>query len=301
LIKRYLKYLFIFLFLAGTILFILPKFIDWNNHKTAITSWAERILGREVTIKGDLSLTVYPNLLLDAKDVRIGNIKEGTDISSRTLQGYMGHIRKLSMEIDLKSFLTGKLKIKQIILENGELLYETLENDKTNWHFPITNEIKKRAANQKNSFNTDINKLTLKNFSIILRSSNKPKDEKIENLNAQIIANNIIGPYTFDANLVYKDIFLDLGGTLQGLSPGSEFRVTSKGKDGSFDLTLNGIISNPSGNIDKTDCGLYLNINNLNKFAKAIIKKDFFPESLNSPLKIFLSISLSLIKQKLTT
>ncbi len=51
---------------------ILPVFVNWNGYRPLVEARLETLLGREVSIEGDLDIALLPRLRLDAADVAVG-------------------------------------------------------------------------------------------------------------------------------------------------------------------------------------------------------------------------------------
>ena len=54
---------------------IAPSFVDWNAHKERITTAVREATGRELTIRGDIDVTILPSPALRVEDVRLSNIQ----------------------------------------------------------------------------------------------------------------------------------------------------------------------------------------------------------------------------------
>ena len=66
----------VFLIVGAAI--VVPSFIDWNRYKGEIKQQVIQATGRNLTIVGDLDLTILPAPRLRVKDVRFANVKGGS-------------------------------------------------------------------------------------------------------------------------------------------------------------------------------------------------------------------------------
>ncbi|MCG8546438.1 MAG: AsmA family protein, partial [Alphaproteobacteria bacterium] len=57
---------------------IAPSFIDWNAQKQQITAAVRDATGRDLTIRGDIDITILPSPALRVEDVRFANVAGAT-------------------------------------------------------------------------------------------------------------------------------------------------------------------------------------------------------------------------------
>ena len=55
-----------------------PRLIDWNRYKPEISQAVYDATGRELTIGGDIELSILPNLAFTLSDVTLANIHPRT-------------------------------------------------------------------------------------------------------------------------------------------------------------------------------------------------------------------------------
>ena len=77
-LKKVLFSLIGFLALLVAAVLIGPGLIDWNQYKGEIAAQAKAITGRDLTIDGDIQITVLPAPALVVKDVALANLEGAT-------------------------------------------------------------------------------------------------------------------------------------------------------------------------------------------------------------------------------
>ena len=82
---------------------IVPLFLDFNDYKPEIIAKAKESLGREVTIKGEISLRILPTPQLSIGQIGIDNISGGSPKE-------LIHIQNLRVAIDLFPLLKKQIK-----------------------------------------------------------------------------------------------------------------------------------------------------------------------------------------------
>ncbi|HQT68750.1 MAG: hypothetical protein B7Z78_05635 [Rhodospirillales bacterium 20-60-12] len=95
---------------------LLPPVFSGSYHRAAIESLASRLTGRDVTIGGNITLTLLPEPQLVADHVRIGGAGGGPD------EG--GEVSAASLRLDLApgALLTGRLRATRLTLHQPHIL-----------------------------------------------------------------------------------------------------------------------------------------------------------------------------------
>ena len=100
--------------------------MDPNEHKDWIISQAEKNLGRTVALDGQLSLTVYPWLGLEANDITVGNAP-GFGPAPFLRADYI-HLRVKFMPL-----LKEMYEVDTVQIHGAEINLETNDQGVTNW------------------------------------------------------------------------------------------------------------------------------------------------------------------------
>ncbi|MBL6931450.1 MAG: AsmA family protein [Rhodospirillales bacterium] len=117
--------LFIALIVAGIAII---KSIDFNQYKGMIAEQAKAATGRDLTIAGDLNLSISltPSVAVDG--VTFSNASWGSSPN-------MVSVKRFAAEMSLMPLLSGEIQINQVILEGVEVLAEKDKSGKANWEF----------------------------------------------------------------------------------------------------------------------------------------------------------------------
>ncbi len=128
--KRILK---IFAWLIGlvfltvaTAVVVLPLIIDPNDYKEEIAALVKKQTGRELTISGDIELSVFPWLGLDLGAVKLGNAPGfGEDPFAA--------IERVKVGVKLMPLFSGALEVDTVILDGLFLNLQRNAQGVTNW------------------------------------------------------------------------------------------------------------------------------------------------------------------------
>ena len=197
--------------------------IDWNKHKDKIAEQLESITGKRVEFGGTVSLSIFPKPYLTAKNIKIYN-KEG-DYANEPL----AVINEMITDLSLGPLLKGNFVVNNMSLINPTILIEFLPDGKLNWYSEISDEQK----NTLDEVEVALNSVMLKDSSVQIINKGLNVDISLQNLNAEITAQSLRGPYRIDGNFIKDNNPAGFALTLGTLSE-------------SFATSLNLVLTHPS-------------------------------------------------------
>ncbi len=192
--KKLLKIFGALLALLIVIAIALPMFISAEYLKTQLQDQVKKATGRELVIKGKVSLSVLPNIAVNVEDVKFGN-------PAGFASPYFVHIDKLAVGAALKPFLSQQLRVTGITLDGAQLNMEENAAGAKNWSFTkATTPGKPQAqaavkeAKKSGEQALIIEAITLKNVAVNYRKAGaKPMKLEATNIATDIHLN---GPVT---------------------------------------------------------------------------------------------------------
>ncbi len=111
--------------LAIILIVYVSLFIDPNDYKDEIYAWVKTETGRELSIKGEIALSVFPWTGLELSQVTLAE-------SDAYSQKYLAQMHRLDVKVSFWSLLTGKLKAKSIKITGLKLNLEVNRKGKFN-------------------------------------------------------------------------------------------------------------------------------------------------------------------------
>jgi uncharacterized protein involved in outer membrane biogenesis len=105
---------------------VAPSVIDWNRYKDQITAWVEQETGRDLSIDGDLSLSLLPAPTLSASGVTFANAATGS-------QEPMVWVEDLDIRVALGPLLGGEVRVESVHLIRPRVVLEVLPDGGGNW------------------------------------------------------------------------------------------------------------------------------------------------------------------------
>ena len=105
-----------------------PFFIPVDTYKSQIAQAALEATGRELTIKGDMRLSLLPRLELEAEDVSFANAPGATEPD-------MARLQKLLVQLQIWPLLSGQVRVDSFILVQPVIHLEVDKTGHPNWVF----------------------------------------------------------------------------------------------------------------------------------------------------------------------
>lgn len=105
-----------------------PFFIPVETYKTQIAQAAKEATGRDLTIQGDMRLSLLPRLELEAEDVSFAN-------APGAAQADMARLKKLLVQLQIFPLISGEVRVDSFVLVEPVIHLEVDKNGRPNWQF----------------------------------------------------------------------------------------------------------------------------------------------------------------------
>jgi AsmA protein len=125
-VRRSIKFFFIFLALVLLALLAFVATFDANNYKPQIIEQVENATGRSFTIGGDINLSIFPWVGLKVEDVALGNAK---GFKAKKFAA----IKQLDIKVNVLPLLKKEVEINTIRLHGLNVSLEVAKNKSNNW------------------------------------------------------------------------------------------------------------------------------------------------------------------------
>ena len=158
--------------------FIVPFFIPKDVYRSQIETQAEAALGRDVTIGGDIGLSVFPALSAKIDGFEIANPEGFSD----PLMIKAGSVRAIVKWLPLFS---GRVEIGSFVLEDAVVSLEQLADGRTNWVFETAGESAPSDSEESDAapLSGGIDALEFTNANVTYRDASTGQNLRIEALN----------------------------------------------------------------------------------------------------------------------
>ncbi|MGI9414491.1 MAG: AsmA family protein [Hyphomicrobiales bacterium] len=171
-----------------------PMFIDWSNYRGDLERYAERITGRPVHIGGSVEIKILPTPMLRVGDVRIANAEGAT--SPDLLRA--GHVE---VRLSLTPLLQGKFQVKSLNFDKTVFELERLDHDKGNWQLHSSGRWKQIFSAE----NISLEEATVRDGIVFLRDKMRGGVARLDNVDLDISASSLAGPYRLNGSVRYQN------------------------------------------------------------------------------------------------
>lgn len=246
--KKVLIALAAIIVLVVVVLLAAPFFIPVETYKTQIAQAAKDATGRELTIKGDMRLSLLPRLELEAEEVSFANVPGAA-------QADMVRLKKLLVQLQILPLISGEVRIDSFVLVEPVINLEVDKAGRPNWQFA---EIGAPGADttstptQPSGGPSDIPEISLGDVRLVdglVRYSDARTGETVEisAINMTVALPDMDSPVVAEGSLIWNDQKLTLtakSDALRGLMAGQGTAVSLDLESALVTLSYQGSVSN---------------------------------------------------------
>ncbi|HJD65043.1 MAG TPA: AsmA family protein [Rickettsia endosymbiont of Diachasma alloeum] len=124
--NKTLKYSLIIFISIILLLIIIPFFIPLNNYKGIIISKVKETINRDLTINGDIKLSLLPNPAISLPEVKLSSI-------DKTKDPYLVSVENAKASLKLLSLFRGAIEVASVELQKPVINLEVLNNGQKKW------------------------------------------------------------------------------------------------------------------------------------------------------------------------
>jgi len=220
------------------------KSIDVASYRAVLAKLAKESLGRDLEVKGRLSLRLSLTPSLQAEDVVLSN-------AAWSSQPQMLHVKSLTADIGLVALLGRQVRIQRLILDEPELLLESDAHGRANWQF---GEVKGIAPVDQSSFVTPtsfaVGQIAIKKGKILYRDAASKREDVVMVDKFSLDAPIPGAPVGVLAGGTWNGRHYDVSGTLGSAGQFNDFLAKTQGK--SFPVKLKAVLPGAVGALDGT-------------------------------------------------
>jgi len=138
--NRTLKYSLIICISIIILLIIIPFFIPLNNYKGVIVSKVKEATNRDLTVNGDIKLSLLPKPAISLSEVKLSSI-------NGTKEPYLVSVENAKASLRLLPLFRGAIEVASFELQKPIINLEVLNNGQKNWQFTTSNNKPKENDN----------------------------------------------------------------------------------------------------------------------------------------------------------
>ncbi len=232
--KALLALLLLVVLLVGGAL-ALPGFIDWNQYRDGIADQVEAVVGRDVTIRGPIDLSLLPRPALAVRDIRIANLPGGR---SPTLL----NLSSLEIVIALAPLIGGEVQVEKLRLIGPQLDLEHLSDGRVNWQLGGARDGGGSAMAVR------LDHAEISNGSVSYRDADSDLVRRVDGINGVLRAASLDGPFTLQGTGAVNGVVFDLNADVGQMTKAGIRLVTRLGfQSPDAEIDFNGSVRDPDG------------------------------------------------------
>jgi len=227
--KRTLSVVFGLIILLAAAVLIGPSFVDWNKYKPQIIEQAKTAAGYDISIDGDIKLSVLPapTLKIDGLSVAAPRGKEPNLLTMKQAQ----------VVVKLLPLISGDISIDTVRLVSPDIRVEILPDGSNSWMSEKL--IAEQAAKSdnpaaqidepKSEQTVAVNKITIEDGRIAYVDRVTGKTQSAEKINLDVKMDSLTGPFTVGGKATYGGKIVEIDAKTEAMTKGkSEFPVDAE-------------------------------------------------------------------------
>jgi len=188
--------------------FSVPFFIPKSVYKNQIENAATNALQRDVTLAGDVKISVFPHISASVEQVSVANpdgFATPNMIEAGALRGSVKWMPLLSRRVD----------VQEIAFVDADVFLQRKADGNTNWEFASSKEASPPPEGTNGSFDAGIESAILKNASLIFQDDQSGETYKLSELDLEASLRGMDQPLSATASGRFQeqaftvDIWLD--------------------------------------------------------------------------------------------
>ncbi len=190
----------------------LPFFIPVDWVKEQAETRASQATGRQLSIDGDVSLSIFPNVRIEASDLHFAN-EPGSDAAD------MASLSKLALNVQLMPLLSGDLVVDEFVLIEPVVYLESRSDGSANWQFTPQTTADAGGDGGSSGGRGGLNNLTLgdvriENGQVTFIDGASGETTVISGIDMTLSLPSLASPFDGEGSFAFKDKTLSLTSNL---------------------------------------------------------------------------------------
>ncbi|MCW5733468.1 MAG: AsmA family protein [Enhydrobacter sp.] len=183
--------------------YLVPRLLDIEAYKPALTEAVKQATGRELVIDGPLKLRLLPEPRISARSVHFANAVGGTGAQ-------MVEVRWVGATPSWSALLRGRVEIGRLILYKPVLVLEADANGVPNWEFKPGAGARQPAGAPSEGLHLAVGKLDIIDGTLSYTSPLTGKTIKAEQVRATASVGSLNGPFSVNGTATVNGVPLSL-------------------------------------------------------------------------------------------
>jgi len=200
---------------------VVPRVVDVQKYKPLLMEQVSKATGLQVSLAGDLNLSIFPWLGVTFADFRLGNPEGFGTKDLVVIKSFEAHVKFMPL-------LSGEVQVDSFILDGPEIYLEKRKDGKANWEGlgsssapkePKKNETAKADQAKSGLKSIEVANFTIRNGRLKYVDQQKGVAKEVSGLTLQLTDINLKRPIALVFNAVVDGKSIGLSGSVGPLGP----------------------------------------------------------------------------------
>lgn len=195
------------------VVLVLPSLVPKETLRAQIENQMESATGREVTIAGDVDVSIIPSVELTLEQVTIANAPGAADAN-------MIELGALRLKVALFPLLGGELAVDEFVLDTPTIRLEVDAAGKPNWEFETAEAGASDGTSDSGSGGSGggagflnevrLGDVAITNGTVIYADRQAGTEERLDDVNVRLSLPNLDSPFNLDGGITWHGEAIDL-------------------------------------------------------------------------------------------
>ena len=195
------------------VVLVLPSLAPKETLRAQIEGQMENATGREVTIAGDVGVSIIPSVELTLEQVTIANAPGAPDAN-------MIELGALRLKVGLFPLLGGELAVDEFVLDTPTIRLEVDAAGKPNWEFETADGAGSDGTSDSSSGGSGggagflnevrLGDVAITNGTVIYADRQAGTEERLDDVNVRLSLPNLDSPFNLDGGIIWHGEAIDL-------------------------------------------------------------------------------------------
>lgn len=184
--NNFLMFIAALLVLAISALFAAPLFVNWNDYRDVFEQQVSRLVGRQVNVGGDVSLTFLPKPVLRFENINVADAQGGFDAPFMSA-------RSLTVWLSVPPLLRGVVEARDVALDQPILNLQLGPDGQGSWRDIGRPDVALPFMPRE----VALDSLRIMDATVMVARGTEPPYLTLDHLDGELSARSLQGPYKF--------------------------------------------------------------------------------------------------------
>ncbi len=210
-------YFGVVLVLAVTAALAAPYLVPWNSYRSDLESFGEKVTGREVTIGGNIAISLFPWPQLEAQQVSIGNPQGFSSEAFVTAD-------VVRVSLALAGLFNGSLNVESVDVEKPQVNLQRSASGDVNWIFTPQEKVTGQGLLSR----VKLDQIVLSGGLVSFDDLRNGHSGVFAGVNGRLSAQSVLGPWRMQGEAKWNELPFGLVVTSAEKQPDTPLKFTVK-------------------------------------------------------------------------